>query len=218
MMQRMLRRWAAEAGRTYGRHRARPAKGLFRLLFCLQFFVAIVACSPSGHSLPAQLEKEFTVSVDNTERTYRLFVPSSYRPDVPSPLVLVFHGGGMGSEMMADGTQFDVVAEAHNFIVAFPQGIKKLWYNVVPVGFANDTSIDDIAFVRAMLKQIEFDVFDRSEAHLCDRRVPRRHSVVQTRLPDVRHLCRGGPRFGFDDHNGLPSRVASRRFAHPCQR
>ena len=155
MMQRTLRKRTPKAGATYGRHRGGPAKALYRFLFCLQFCVAVVACSPSGHSLPVQLEKEHTVTVDNTERTYRLFVPASYKPDVPSPLVLVFHGGGMTSEMMADGTQFDLVAEQHNFIVAFPEGIKRLWYNIVPVEFANDKSIDDIAFVRAMLKQIE---------------------------------------------------------------
>lgn len=151
----MLRRWIPGADRTCGHDRAEPAHILGCLLFCLQVVIAVVACSPAGQSLPVQLEKERTVTVNNTERTYRLFVPPSNKPNVPSPLVFVFHGGGMTSEMMADGTQFYLVAEKHNFIVVFPQGIKKLWYNIVPVEFANDKSIDDMAFVRAMLKQIQ---------------------------------------------------------------
>ncbi|NJO55109.1 MAG: hypothetical protein HC834_00785 [Rhodospirillales bacterium] len=55
---------------------------------------------------------------------------------------------------MADTTLFHRLAETKGFIVAFPQGIDKLWYNISNAPFAIDKSIDDVAFVRALLGQI----------------------------------------------------------------
>lgn len=123
-------------------------------LFCLQLLVAVVGFPGAGHSLPRQLEAQHAVTVNGTERSYRLYVPTTYKPDTPLPLVLVFHGGRGRSDSMADTTLFHRLAETKGFIVAFPQGIDNLWYNISNAPFAIDKSIDDVAFVRAMLNQI----------------------------------------------------------------
>lgn len=63
-----------------------------------------------------------SISSSGRTRTYRLFVPSSYRPGSPVPLVLSLHGmslSGAGQERMSG---MSAVAEQGGFIVAYPDG------------------------------------------------------------------------------------------------
>jgi polyhydroxybutyrate depolymerase len=56
-------------------------------------------------------------------RTYRVFVPSRYKPGTASPLVLVFHGwGGDENEFLSDG-QVTELADEHGYIVVAPRGL-----------------------------------------------------------------------------------------------
>jgi len=73
---------------------------------------------------------DFSVLVDGIERTCHLYIPKIYNAQKPVPLVLVFHGyGGNGRRIEEKITlrKFDKLAEEHNFIVAYPDGLDKRW-------------------------------------------------------------------------------------------
>ncbi|WP_158745635.1 PHB depolymerase family esterase [Acidisphaera sp. L21] len=65
-------------------------------------------------------------------RRYMVYVPSSHRTDVPSPLVVMLHGCTQSPGDFAAGTRMNEAAEAGNFLVAYPEqtsaaNMQKCW-------------------------------------------------------------------------------------------
>lgn len=107
---------------------------------------------------------DYTLSLmhDNLERFYRMHVPASYVPSRASPLVVAFHGGGGDMNYQADDDKYKLISksEKEGFIILFPNGFSKLpsgklatWNAGKCCGQARDKKIDDVGFVRAMIKR-----------------------------------------------------------------
>jgi polyhydroxybutyrate depolymerase len=63
-----------------------------------------------------------TLDVGGLEREYRLHVPATYDPGVPTPLVLAIHGyGGTAERLENQYTSFSRHADANGYLVAYPQ-------------------------------------------------------------------------------------------------
>lgn len=62
------------------------------------------------------------VSVGGVPRWFMMHVPVSYQSDVPTPIVLNFHGGGMNFEQQAAITGMSLKADLSGFIAVYPQG------------------------------------------------------------------------------------------------
>jgi polyhydroxybutyrate depolymerase len=58
-------------------------------------------------------------------RHVRLYVPHAYRPDRRLPLVLLLHGTGSTAAKQETATGMDLTAEAHGFLVAYPEAAKR---------------------------------------------------------------------------------------------
>lgn len=74
--------------------------------------------------------KEFKdpLTADGREDVWYEYVPSGYDPEKKTPLVLSMHGGLMTGWGQAIYTSWTMMAEAHNFIVAFPNASeKRVW-------------------------------------------------------------------------------------------
>jgi poly(hydroxyalkanoate) depolymerase family esterase len=54
-------------------------------------------------------------------RAYRGYVPSSYKPGTPVPLVVVLHGCTQSADVIRQLSRFDQLAEAKHFITVFPE-------------------------------------------------------------------------------------------------
>ena len=71
-----------------------------------------------------------SIVFDGIERTYHLYIPDSYSPGKPVPLLIVLHGGGgTGRDMEFKTTHegFDRLADKENFIVVYPDASKRHW-------------------------------------------------------------------------------------------
>src|SRR5579862_9508512 len=89
------------------------------------------------------------------ERTYHLYRPSSLTQGERAPLVVMLHGGyGSGAQAEKD-YGWDREAEAHRFIVAYPDGIGRSWNAGMCCGPARSRAVDDVGFVTAMVHDIE---------------------------------------------------------------
>jgi len=69
------------------------------------------------------------LTIGDDTRNYIIHIPSMYNADVASPLVINFHGFGGNAENFIQETggtrNLNTVANDHNFIVVYPQGIER---------------------------------------------------------------------------------------------
>lgn len=91
------------------------------------------------------------------ERTYLLHVPPQYDGKKALPLVLFFHGGGGNAKHGAANYGWKEKADEKGFIVAYPNGTGPIptWNVPHGCGSAHRNNIDDVGFVRALLKELQ---------------------------------------------------------------
>ena len=80
-----------------------------------------------GCGMPHKVDgvsRNFSISTDGVNRTYRLHLPSSYDPNTPAPLVLSFHGHGKNMVEQETLSQFSNDAINPSMIAVYPQGLK----------------------------------------------------------------------------------------------
>lgn len=109
----------------------------------------------SGMTL-AQQTINGSITHDGLTRTYILYVPASYSPGTPVPLVFNFHGYTSNSnEQMLYG-DFRPIADTANFILVHPMGTldgsNQPYWNA---GFGG--SVNDIGFTSALIDSLSAD-------------------------------------------------------------
>ena len=114
--------------------------------------VASPGCSsPAGAAVTEQNEE---ITVDGVARSYLLSTPPPRSGAGPRPLVVDLHGLGEGASLEADTTQFSPFAQAHGFIVVFPQGSgSPVGWDIAPGTSAHPNH--DIDFMNALLSSLE---------------------------------------------------------------
>lgn len=99
-----------------------------------------------------------TINVNGVNRSYILYVPSTYTAESSMPLVFNFHGLGSNAfEQMVYG-DFRPLAEEYGFIIAHPNGTTFLGFTHWNVGgFTAGSPADDVGFTEALLAEIQSD-------------------------------------------------------------
>ncbi|CAG0944201.1 hypothetical protein ANRL1_01638 [Anaerolineae bacterium] len=105
-----------------------------------------------------------TIRVDGRDRTYIVYTPDSYEASMPSPLVLVLHGGGGHAENAQKMSEMNAIADREGFIVIYPNGTGRLAYRLLTwnaadncCGYAHDENVDDVKFIRELIEQVQQD-------------------------------------------------------------
>jgi len=138
-------------------HRLKHALALTPLALLLGCATAPVPDEPvNGRSYDVKMEGEF----DGYERTYRVHVPSAYRGDEPTPLVVVLHGAFSTSAQMEKHTGFSALADREGFAVVYPDGIGILgflqhWNAGHCCGKAAADGVDDVGFVADVIDDVK---------------------------------------------------------------
>jgi polyhydroxybutyrate depolymerase len=93
--------------------------------------------------------------VNGLDRDYLLCIPKGLSKNSAVPLILAFHGGGGDSDQFAEITNLSKRAGDFGFVVAYPQGFGRSWNAGDCCGPAQRRGVDDVAFVRALLDDLE---------------------------------------------------------------
>ena len=107
------------------------------MIVLLIILVAMAGCTTTEENDTQDKNSETNDPTDNGTRTieqgsvtreYILHVPESYNSNIPTPLVINFHGFGDRasdfSKNIGDGySNLNSVADNSNFLVAYPQGV-----------------------------------------------------------------------------------------------
>ncbi len=138
------------------------------LLFCLTALCCAQALPPTAGKHEAQWSQQLPDGRE-VERHFIVYVPESYAPEIAAPVVFMFHGTSGTGEKFYRISGWRQKADAVGCIAVFPTArkvryhddgkIKRLtkWnsYKMVDVIAQGEQLADDVAFVRAMLSQLE---------------------------------------------------------------
>ena len=101
-----------------------------------------------------QLSFEF----ENINRSYLLYIPSSYDGNKPMPLVLALHGYGESLNTFMTqygGSTFIAKSDKEGFIVVFPEGVDLGWNGPFCCGTAHKNNINDVGFIRKLINRLQ---------------------------------------------------------------
>ncbi len=97
--------------------------------------------------------KRNSLDVDGVSRTYYIHLPTGYDEAGSLPLVLAFHGGGGKATMMHRVSKLTATADAHSFVVVYPDGLEKHWSDQRSMtGFDRK---GDLNFISVLLDELE---------------------------------------------------------------
>ena len=103
-------------------------------------------------------DSQHTLTVGELERNYWLHTPPGLEANIPVPVVFAFHElGGVASMFKIKGLA--ELADQHGFLIVKPSGYgfgnAQSWYAVFCCGVAVYKNMDDIAFVQAILEDLQ---------------------------------------------------------------
>lgn len=99
--------------------------------------------------------REASIEVGGTRRDYVVAVPPQALAGRPAPLLMAFHGGAGTADGFVSHAGLLEMADRYGFILVAPQGLRGSWNNGSTTGFANRSGTDDLAFVAALLDEVE---------------------------------------------------------------
>lgn len=130
--------------------------------------IATAACAQAPRPIPNAAARASltpgdhtrTLQVSGSKRSYLVHVPRAYDGSSPLPVVLVFHGGGSNPRAMVEFTGLNDKADVAGFLAVYPSGTGRLARMLTfnggnCCGYAQRHDVDDVAFVRALLDDIE---------------------------------------------------------------
>jgi polyhydroxybutyrate depolymerase len=112
------------------------------------------AAAASGHATSlAAGSSDHTIVVDGRQRTFHVYRPAAL--PTQAPLVVMLHGGfGTGSHA-EQVYGWNAQADAHDFVVAYPDGLGKAWsVGGGCCGAPGRADVDDVTFITAMVEAI----------------------------------------------------------------
>jgi polyhydroxybutyrate depolymerase len=100
-------------------------------------------------------------------RSFVYYLPSSYDPTRPRPLVLLLHGRSGTGVSMAFTTQMNVWAEREGFAVVYPDGLERQWNYIDGLPAYPDQGYNDADFLAQLLEDLSADVaFDPQRVYV----------------------------------------------------
>lgn len=103
--------------------------------------------------------KNYSLSVDNLDREYKVHLPKGYKEKDKYPLVIVLHGLGDSPALVELNSGFSKKANQEKFIALYPKGTgKKLSWNAkFCCGDALKNKVNDVKFVDSIIRKVEKD-------------------------------------------------------------
>ncbi len=101
-----------------------------------------------------------TATVPLGDRPFQLYVPNTYTPSQPMPLVVALHGYSSFSAEMESYFQLKNQAEERGFLYALPDGTvdfrgNEFWNAADACCDFGDTGVDDSGYLRSLIEQIK---------------------------------------------------------------
>jgi polyhydroxybutyrate depolymerase len=101
------------------------------------------------------LEIEGVAGQGELVRQYKVHVPPSYDPELPTPLVFCFHGLMQNAvSFCVDGSGMVEAADERGHVLVMPNGFASSWNAGSCCGDASARQLDDVALIRALVAEL----------------------------------------------------------------
>ncbi|MBG16056.1 MAG: hypothetical protein CL853_06865 [Crocinitomicaceae bacterium] len=125
---------------------------IFQVMKLHHFLIVLFALPLFSYS---QQTINGTITHDNLQRDYIMYVPASYNSANPVPLVFCFHGYSSNANVNFNYTNFKGIADTAGFIVVHPQGTLLQGVTHWNVGgWTLGSTVDDVGFTNALIDSI----------------------------------------------------------------
>jgi polyhydroxybutyrate depolymerase len=119
----------------------------------------------------AENENAETLTHNDEERAYILYVPNSYDGTTNVPLMLNFHGFGGNASYYMNDADMRSLADTENFILVYPQGTcldgNPHWNASLPSA-DNKSPADDFGFIEALIDELSMNYnIDLERVYAC---------------------------------------------------
>ena len=117
-----------------------------------------VACLAAALAVPrvaAAPRSATSIDFGGLSRTYELHVPAG--ANHPTGLVVNLHAAGATGREQEALTHYDSVADAHGFLVVYPDGIDASWADGRGASLPDRQGVDDVGFVSALVTKLVAD-------------------------------------------------------------
>ncbi len=100
------------------------------------------------------------LAYDGRNRSYLLHLPPDYTPDHLWPLVMVMHSSRSDALSVMQTSGMNVEADAHGFIVVYPNGTSVLpdryltWNSGNCCSYAMQNKVDDVGFIHTLIRAL----------------------------------------------------------------
>lgn len=123
-------------------------------------FIGIKVYQSSHRKDTASPDQYFSITHNDTERKYRVHVPTTYNGNKKTPMILNLHGGGGNIDSMADMTDMNRTSDKYGFIVVYPEGtIEKVLGKSLGSWNAGTIkkilAIDDVGYISAVIDDMK---------------------------------------------------------------
>jgi polyhydroxybutyrate depolymerase len=125
---------------------------------CSQPVLATVFCAASclfGSAGLASAELPGRLDFGGLVRTYSLHVPPGL--EHPAGLVVNLHGSGAVGSSWQWETNYDAAANAHGFMVVYPDGIDFSWADGRGASVPDRQGVDDVGFITGLVAKLTSD-------------------------------------------------------------
>lgn len=107
----------------------------------------VIALAPVASAAPPPTAQ---IDFGGLQRTYYLHLP----PGPPTGLVVNMHAAGQTGAQHAALTHYDSVADAHGYVVVYPDGIDFSWADGRGASVPDRTGVDDVGFIAALVDRL----------------------------------------------------------------
>jgi polyhydroxybutyrate depolymerase len=109
-----------------------------------------------GRSVELEVRADPALAAGASRRGYRVHVPTGYRPDRPTPAMLLFHGNGGSAAGIEDVSGLSGLADRRGFLAVYPQGLSvgaglPFWASSGRV----ELGVDELRFVADLLDDLQ---------------------------------------------------------------
>jgi polyhydroxybutyrate depolymerase len=92
------------------------------------------------------------------KRTYVLYVPKSYNPATPAPLVITIHGYSEWPAHLMQMSRWNALADQYGFIVVYPSGSRfPMRWRIIPDPGGPDDPQVDVTYISDLIKKLGKD-------------------------------------------------------------